>query len=237
MTSTLARPGHHPPAPAGQLGARSVAPGRIGEPGRASASGVPAGAESRPTSSLDSVDRRDRGRPATVRAPWAGECRRCLRPVDGELIVRGPGAVPAPGRRRARDDDEETYPLERGPPRPGAAGARRLLLELPLAPLCRQDCAGLCPTCGADLQPRARAAATPRSADPRWAALDVLRCASAAEPGRRPRLPGRSWRRRLTRRRRRWPPRSTRKPPDAWPSPRRRPPRPRAAAAGPAPGR
>ncbi len=26
-----------------------------------------------------------------------------------------------------------------------------LLLEIPIAPRCREDCAGLCPKCGADL--------------------------------------------------------------------------------------
>ena len=30
------------------------------------------------------------------------------------------------------------------------AGREVLLLELPMAPLCRDDCRGLCPVCGAD---------------------------------------------------------------------------------------
>jgi uncharacterized protein len=48
-----------------------------------------------------------------------------------------------------------------------------LLLELPLAPLCRDDCAGLCPTCGANRndEPCDCAEAEP---DPRWAALRSL---------------------------------------------------------------
>lgn len=44
-----------------------------------------------------------------------------------------------------------------------------VLLDLPLAPLCRQDCEGLCPQCGAQL------ADNPGhehpSSDPRWSAL------------------------------------------------------------------
>ena len=52
-----------------------------------------------------------------------------------------------------------------------------VLLELPLAPLCRDDCAGLCPVCGAD---RAEAALTGGCGhdepvvDRRWAALEDI---------------------------------------------------------------
>ena len=163
---------------------------------------------------------------ADIRAPWRGECRRCLRPLSGELHCRvreptGPGtSMPsmarggavrhaaggqhqrqagpggsagqggaedhgrdggqgAPeGHRRSgghdglwdhgghggnggrrhgdqarwdADLDEDTYPLEGDQLdlRPLVRDA--LLLELPLAPLCREDCRGLCAECGADL--------------------------------------------------------------------------------------
>ena len=49
-----------------------------------------------------------------------------------------------------------------------------LILDLPLAPLCRDDCRGLCPTCGADLNQGACDCPV-ETVDPRWAALDVLR--------------------------------------------------------------
>ena len=49
-----------------------------------------------------------------------------------------------------------------------------LVLGLPLAPLCRPDCAGLCQTCGADLN-LGDCGCPPVDADPRWAALDALR--------------------------------------------------------------
>jgi uncharacterized protein len=109
-----------------------------------------------------------------VEAPWVGECRRCLRPVSGVLEShvrelyrrRGPGEPP--------DQDEETYPLsgELLDLRPLVRDA--ILLELPIAPLCRADCAGLCPTCGADLSDGPCGCA-PVAGDPRWSALDVLR--------------------------------------------------------------
>lgn len=119
---------------------------------------------------------------ATVVAPWEGECRRCLKPVGGQLRCevrelyrpRPPGEPP--------NEDEETYPLsgEMLDLRPLVRDA--VLLELPIAPLCRADCAGLCPTCGADLN-EGECGCAPVSADPRWAALDVLREAGGTDPG------------------------------------------------------
>jgi uncharacterized protein len=47
-----------------------------------------------------------------------------------------------------------------------------VVLQLPLAPVCREDCPGLCSTCGA------RLAEDPEHShdevDPRWAALTAL---------------------------------------------------------------
>ena len=93
----------------------------------------------------------------TVTAPWVGICRRCAEPVSGELRI--------PVHERFADaplagpSDEELYPIVDD--------------ELDLAPLCRPDCAGLCPRCGANLNEGACGCVAPR--DPRWANLDVLR--------------------------------------------------------------
>jgi uncharacterized protein len=52
--------------------------------------------------------------------------------------------------------------------------AEQVLLSLPVKPLCRPDCAGLCPGCGADLNHEpCRCESKPT--DPRWAALAALR--------------------------------------------------------------
>ena len=45
-----------------------------------------------------------------------------------------------------------------------------ILLALPLTPLCSPDCAGLCPTCGANLNTESCTCET-SALDPRWAAL------------------------------------------------------------------
>jgi uncharacterized protein len=140
---------------------------------RVADSRVPSGAEASADLTLDSVDGGIEVA-GTVLAPWEGECRRCLKPVSGTVGAevrevyrpRPPGEPP--------DQDEETYPLsgELLDLRPLVRDA--ILLELPIAPLCGEDCEGLCPTCGADLND-GPCGCPPPSGDPRWAALDVLR--------------------------------------------------------------
>jgi uncharacterized protein len=61
-----------------------------------------------------------------------------------------------------------------------------VLLDAPTTPLCRPDCAGLCPQCGADRNEQA-CACQPPPADPRWSALDALK--APAERGVQPPLP------------------------------------------------
>lgn len=103
-----------------------------------------------------------------VRAPWTGECRRCLRPVTGEVAVEFCELFEDPPRDgesyQLRPDTIDLTPLAR----------EAVLLELPLAPVCSADCQGLCPTCGADLN-QGQCQCAPVSGDPRWAVLDALR--------------------------------------------------------------
>ena len=47
------------------------------------------------------------------------------------------------------------------------------LLATPMKPLCRQDCAGLCPTCGCNLN-QAPCNCPPKPADPHWSGLSKL---------------------------------------------------------------
>lgn len=80
----------------------------------------------------------------TVTARWLGECRRCLTPAEGTLAVAVRELFDRGG------DPETTYPLvgEQVDLEPMARDA--ILCELPLAPLCRPGCRGLCPECGGD---------------------------------------------------------------------------------------
>ena len=81
----------------------------------------------------------------TVRAPYVGDCRRCLGPARGEVEA----AVRELVTSVADPDTEYRIEGELLDLRPLAHDA--CILELPLAPLCREGCLGLCPECGADL--------------------------------------------------------------------------------------
>ena len=103
----------------------------------------------------------------TVRAPWAGSCRRCLAPAGGTLVV------PVREHYTEGGDGEETYPLADGDVDLEPLVRDAVLLELPQAPLCRADCQGLCPMCGVNRNEQQCACVAPR--DERWDALDALR--------------------------------------------------------------
>ncbi|MFZ9157663.1 MAG: YceD family protein, partial [Ilumatobacteraceae bacterium] len=49
-----------------------------------------------------------------------------------------------------------------------------VLLDLPDSPVCRPDCAGLCPACGADRN-LGDCGCRIETPDPRWAGLDAIR--------------------------------------------------------------
>ncbi len=72
-----------------------------------------------------------------------------------------------------RPDDDEAYPLSGDFVDLLPLVHDAVLLELPIAPLCRPECAGLCPNCGIDRN-EATCACAPEP-DSRWATLDALR--------------------------------------------------------------
>ncbi len=140
---------------------------------------------------------------AVLRIP----CGRCLAPTlhprratVTELhrrLVRGPRGR---GRDRAAeepDDDvdgaaDEEYALVDGDAALDLDRMVRdaLLLDVPVRVLCRPDCAGLCPTCGADRNTEPCAHGAVPAGDPRWAALEGLRDRLAAPTGEGSAAPG-----------------------------------------------
>ena len=104
----------------------------------------------------------------TVSVPWTGTCRRCLREVAGRL------EVPLREIFERHPVEGETWPLEGDQIDVAPVVRENVLLELPQAPLCGEDCQGLCPECGVDRNDVA-CGHTVEPADPRWAALDSLR--------------------------------------------------------------
>ena len=84
------------------------------------------------------------------------ECVRCLRefdlPLEAPLVVyaeRSGMASRAEQEALERDDFMLFHDGRRLDLRDAVREA--LLLELPITPLCREDCPGLCPKCGAEL--------------------------------------------------------------------------------------
>lgn len=106
----------------------------------------------------------------TVRAPWRSECSRCLRPVEGEAVAE----VRELFEEGAAPDAEDAYPLDGERIDLALLAREAVLVELPQAPLCREDCLGICPTCGEDRNDGA-CPGHDVVVDPRWAALDQLR--------------------------------------------------------------
>ncbi len=107
----------------------------------------------------------------SVAAPWFGVCRRCSIAVHGEVRV----AVDERFVDHPEPGDEEAYPIENDFIDLAPLVRDAILLELPLAPLCRDECRGLCPYCGIDRNEAECACEAP--VDPRWATLDGLRFA------------------------------------------------------------
>lgn len=111
----------------------------------------------------------------TAAAPLAGECVRCLEPLERELEVEFQELYVYPDREYATDDedDEEATPRMVGDLLDLEPVLRdAVVLALPLQPVCREDCLGLCTECGALLNddPDHHHDAS----DPRWAALQGL---------------------------------------------------------------
>jgi len=63
--------------------------------------------------------------------------------------------------------------------------AEQVLLEVPMKPLCRADCLGLCPRCGADRNLTPDCCRDERG-DARWEALGELRDRLSASPPSQP---------------------------------------------------
>ncbi len=131
------------------------------------ASDVPDGSVVSVALRLESYDGGLRAR-GTVRAPWRGTCRRCLVTVDGQVEARVDERFV-----HGEPDDELAYRYQGDEVDLAPLVHDAVFLELPLAPLCRPDCQGLCPQCGADRNVAPCACRAP--SDPRWDTLDALR--------------------------------------------------------------
>ena len=102
-------------------------------------------------------------------APVSGECARCLDPVAQTLQVRCQELFSY--EQNGGDDDEDGYSLDGGLLDLEPALRDVLVLALPLAPRCQEDCPGLCAECGVRLAQAGPGHHHGPVPDPRWAAL------------------------------------------------------------------
>ena len=109
----------------------------------------------------------------TVRMPWRAQCRRCLRDLQGTADIAVDEVYQDPDDEMVVDD-EQAFPIEGDQIDLVPAVREHLLLELPDDVLCRDECAGICPVCGTDLND-ATCDCDTSVRDERWAALDDLR--------------------------------------------------------------
>lgn len=110
----------------------------------------------------------------TVEGTLHQECRRCLEPVPGTLSEELTMVFVPPETPGAEEDvdvrilDESAAELELG-----EAVREEVILAVDPYVVCNQECKGLCPQCGTNLND-GTCDCTTEEADPRWDALRAL---------------------------------------------------------------
>jgi uncharacterized protein len=111
----------------------------------------------------------------TVTAPVTGQCGRCLEAVADELRVEVCELFAyAHSTTDETSEQDEVYRVDGDLLDVEPVVHESVVLALPWTPLCRPDCAGLCPTCGQRLDGLPAGHAHDQL-DPRWAALTAWR--------------------------------------------------------------
>lgn len=99
-------------------------------------------------------------------------CSRCSQmfamPVSGEFSVSF-----VAGTQVDWDGEQDVYELNGDQADLGAVIAGEVFFSLPMQPLCREDCRGLCPHCGANLN-ETSCSCREEAIDPRWEKLKDL---------------------------------------------------------------
>ncbi|HYX26787.1 MAG TPA: DUF177 domain-containing protein [Thermoanaerobaculia bacterium] len=107
-------------------------------------------------------------------------CNRCLKPIveraqsDVELMILVEPGPEAAGEHALHEQDLGILYLQDELLETDPILIEQLQLNIPMKPLCREDCQGLCPVCGADRNAGA-CSCEESTADPRWAALAALK--------------------------------------------------------------
>ncbi len=115
----------------------------------------------------------------SVRAKVRLTCSRCLGEFSSEAVVT-PGLLirrrSPQGEREEEESPEASIVFVGGDEIDiGEILVQELLLELPMKPLCREQCRGLCPRCGNFKESPDCKCSDEDTADARWAALAELK--------------------------------------------------------------
>jgi len=115
----------------------------------------------------------------TISGVMSLQCSRCLadfsvgKQIDINMVIRREADKPT---EKESDDQAEDLIYIDGPEIELAdIILQELLLEVPMKPLCREDCPGLCSRCGALKGSPECTCPQESSVDPRWAAIARLR--------------------------------------------------------------
>jgi uncharacterized protein len=114
---------------------------------------------------------------ARTSAPVVAECARCLAPIERDLDVTAQELVAYP----ADDLDADAFVMDGDLLDLEPILRDAVALSLPGTMICRDDCPGLCPDCGAALADEPDHSHDD-SIDPRWAALRDLTDGADAAP-------------------------------------------------------
>jgi uncharacterized protein len=107
-----------------------------------------------------------------VQGGAALQCARCLKEFEKDVTLRVCELYAGPGHKAS--DDEDVYQVDGLEIDLERMIRDAVTLALPLNPLCREDCKGLCASCGTDLN-LGSCDCKEDDFDPRWAALSDLR--------------------------------------------------------------
>ncbi|HJX62360.1 MAG TPA: DUF177 domain-containing protein [Polyangia bacterium] len=87
-----------------------------------------------------------------IRGGLVTQCVRCLESatlaLDVPVTLTFVESEEPTGKEEDEDDEEDVITFQDGTIDVGSEIRDELLLALPMGPLCREDCAGICPTCG-----------------------------------------------------------------------------------------
>jgi uncharacterized protein len=115
-----------------------------------------------------------------IRSPMEIDCTRCLTPVERVLVIAFQAdfvdkeMFPDSKEVHLENSDLDTDVIQGNELDLAQVAREQILLNLPEQVLCREDCRGICPVCGKDLN-EGRCDCADKEIDPRWAVLKDLK--------------------------------------------------------------